>query len=140
MNPYQKYRQPDAAAGWLRIDVTLALFDGAIDRLDRALVAWRAGDAAVAGPQVVKAQLIVGQLASGVIVEANPELGTNYLRLYEYCLHELTRGDLNATAGVRTVLATLREGFESIREEARHLERSGSIPPIDHQRIVYASA
>ena len=73
MLAYQKYRQ-DEPTGWTRIDLLLALYDKALERLDRAEQALRANDTATALPQLAKTQLIVTELAAGVRVEGGVDV------------------------------------------------------------------
>ena len=140
MNPYQKYRQQDEAANWTRMDLLLALYDKAVERLDRAEASLRAGDSTTAIPQIAKTQLIVSELASGVRVEVNPDANTNMLRLYEYVTTELTHASVEGIANARKILRTLREGFEAVRAEANELERAGKVPSIDQLQMVHATA
>lgn len=139
LNPYQKYRQ-DEPTGWTRMDLLLALYDKALERLDRAEAALRANDPETAIPQIAKTQLIVSALASGVRVEVNPEANTNMLRLYEFVSHELVKASVGAVESARKVLRTLREGFEAVRTEANELERSGQLPTADQLQMVHATA
>jgi flagellar secretion chaperone FliS len=140
MNAYQKYRRTDDPTGWTRMDMLLALYDKALERLDRAEAALRADDPATAVPQLAKTQLIVTELASGVRVEINPEANTNMLRLYEFVAHELARATVEGIENARKVLRTLREGFEAIRAEANDLERSGQLPGADQVQMVLETA
>jgi flagellar biosynthetic protein FliS len=139
VNPYSAYRKADPFAGCTRIDLLLSLFDGALDRLDRAETAIRIGDGAAATILLSRAQLIIAELAAGVRLEGNEEMGTNLLRLYEFAVHELREAKPAGLANARNVLTTVREGFEAIRPEAARLERSGAIPPVDHTQMVLAS-
>ncbi|MFM8273117.1 MAG: flagellar export chaperone FliS [Gemmata sp.] len=139
MNAYQKYRK-DEPTGWSRIDLLLALYDKALERLDRAEAALAAGDPGTALPQLSKTQLIVTELASGVRVEVNPEANTNMLRLYEYVVSEITQATPAAIENARKVLRTLREGFEAVRHEANQLERTGRLPAADQLQMVLATA
>jgi flagellar secretion chaperone FliS len=140
MNPYQKYRRREEAADWTRMDLFLALYDKALERLDRAEAALRAGDPATAIPQMARTQLIVNELASGVQVEVNPEVNTNILRLYEYVVTELSQPRVEGVANARKVLRTLREGFEAVRAEANELERTGKVPALDQLKMVHTTA
>jgi flagellin-specific chaperone FliS len=140
MNPYRAYRKPEPSTGWTRMDTLLALYDGALDRLNRAEAALRAGQELAALPLLAKAQLIVVELASGVRTEVNPEAGTNMLRLYEYVAHELRRPKLEGVQNARKVLLTLRDGFEAVRDEANQLERSGQLPAAEQLQLVAATA
>jgi flagellar protein FliS len=140
MNPYQKYRRQEDTTGWTRIDLLLALYNKAIERLDRAESALRANDPGTALPQLAKTQLIVTELAAGVRVEVNPEANTNMLRLYEYVVRELSRPRIEGIENARKVLRTLREGFEAVRAEANELERTGKVPSINQIQMVHTTA
>lgn len=140
MNPYQKYRHQDVAANWTRMDLLLALYDKALERLDRAEVAVRADDLTTAIAQLAKTQLIVTALAAGVRVDVNPEMNTNMLRLYEYAVNELSQPRIEGIENARKVLHTLREGFEGIRVEANEMERTGKIPSLGQLQMVLATA
>jgi flagellin-specific chaperone FliS len=140
MNPYLKYARPEPSAGWTRMDTLLALYDGALERLDRAAALLAAGDAEAAVPLLCRVQLIVTELAAGVRLDVNEELGTNYLRLYEFVAHRLRTPAADGVADARRVLATLREGFEAVRAEANELERGGRLPAADRLTLVHASA
>jgi flagellar secretion chaperone FliS len=137
---YQKYRKQDEVVGWTRMDLLLALYDKALERLDRAEAAIRADDAATALPQLAKTQLIVTELASGVRVEVNPEANTNMLRLYEFVANELVKATPAAIENARKVMRTLREGFEAVRAEANELERTGRLPTADQLQMVLETA
>ena len=139
LNAYAKYRK-DEPTGWTRMDLLLALYDKALERLDRAEAALAAGDSATALPQLAKTQLIVTELASGVRVEVNPEANTNMLRLYEYVAHELAKPTPAGIENARKVLRTLREGFEAVRAEANEMERSGRLPSADQAQMLLVTA
>ncbi len=140
MKAYQTYRRPEPSTGRTRIDILLALYDGAVDRLDRAEKALLAGDRAAALPLMIKAQLIVSELASGVRLEGNEEVGTNLLRLYQFVANELREPRVANVANARKILVTLREGFQAIRTEATDLERAGMVPDAGRLPMVLATA
>lgn len=140
MIPYQRYRQAEASDHWTRMDMLLALYDGALARLEKATQALTNGDVPVATPYLSKAQIIVSELASGVRVEVEPETGTNILRLYEYVVNELRTPRLANVRNAVKILTTLREGFESVREEANRLERAGELTSVDRLQMVLVSA
>ncbi|VTT97932.1 hypothetical protein, partial : : FliS [Gemmataceae bacterium] len=139
MNPYLAYKKPEPTADWTRIDLLLALYDKALDRLDGADAALRAGDTAGATGALIKVQLILNALASGVDVDVAPERGTNTLRLYEYAANELRTPRAEGITNARNVLRTLRQGFEAVRAEANELERKGVIPPAEQAHLVRAT-
>lgn len=140
MNPYLAYRKQEVSTGWTRIELLLALYDKALERLDLAEAALGAGDTSGATTQLIKTQLILTALASGVEPGADPQNGANVLRLYEYAAHELRQPRPEGIANARKVLRTLREGFEAIRGEANELERTGRIPSAEHLQMIHATA
>jgi flagellar biosynthetic protein FliS len=140
MKPYAKYQRTEPSTGWTRIELLLALYDGALERLDRAEAALKAGNTNAATGLLSRIQLIVSELAAGVVLEGNEEAGTNMLRLYEYVTHELRSPRVEGIANARKVLRTLREGFEAIRGEANELERSGKLAPAEKLQMVHTTA
>lgn len=138
MTGLKAYTQQQQVTSWSRIDVLLALYDGAIDRVERALAALRSGDAPGAARLLARAQAIVLELAAGVVPEAGDPSSVNLLRLYEFFARALAGGDSATLESVLKSLTTLREGFRSIRPEAVRLERSGEIPPLDGPQQVLA--
>jgi len=140
MNPYNAYRRPEPASGWTRIDLILALYHKALERLDRAEAALKGGDPLSAVTQLAKTQLIVSELASGIRLDVNEEVGTNMLRLYEYAVHQLRTPQAAGIRNAREVLRTLADGFEAVREEANALERGGQVNSAAKLQMVLATA
>ncbi len=134
------YRRQDQYAAHSRMDLLLALYDGAIARLGKAEMALTNGDVPVATPYMLKAQLIVVELAAGVRTEANPEMGTNMLRLYEYVADQLRTPRLKNVQDAKNVLMTLREGFDAVRDEANRMEKAGQFVGADRQHMLAATA
>lgn len=139
MNPYQSKRQPAAVAA-TRIELLLALYDGAISRMNQAIDLMRGGERFQAVTLISKTQLIVTALAAGVKIEVDPEMGANYLRLYEFVTHLLTKPEIKRIQEALKIIETLREGFESIREEAIAMERRGEFVSTDRLKALYATA
>jgi flagellin-specific chaperone FliS len=140
MNPYQAYKRNEPSTGWTRIDILLALYDGALERLDKAEVAIKSGSTSTAITLLARTQLIVSELAAGVRLEGNEVTGSNILHLYEFVTDVLRKPDLKAIASARRILTTLREGFVAIQSEANELERSGQLPSADRLQMVHATA
>ena len=139
MNPIQKYRNAEPQS-WTRMDLLLALYDAALSRLDKASQALTNGDIPVAVPYISKSQIIVNELAAGVRMDVDPEMGTNLLRLYEYVVHELKTPKLQNVRNAVKVLNILREGFEAVREEGNRLERSGLLGLSGRSQLVLTKA
>lgn len=141
MNAYQTYRkQHQQPGGTTRIDLLLALYDGAIQRIGRAEELLRSGNRNEAVPLLSKSQLIVGELAAGVRTDIDPVAGPNLLRLYEFIVYQLSQATPEGAAQSRKLLETVRQGFEAIRGEAMELERRGEVVSSDNLRTVLTTA
>lgn len=139
MNPYLTNRTPPAAP-MARIDLLLALYDGALERLAKAQTCLRANDKGSAFPLINRVQLIVSELAAGVRLDVDEEMGTNYLRLYEFVVHRLKELRLPNVADAIKLLTTMREGFAAVRDEAVAMERRGDLPTADRLMTLCATA
>jgi flagellar protein FliS len=128
MNPYLAYQNNQNPA-WTRIDMLLALYDGAVERLEAAVAALREGDAVNAGPLLERAMAIVAELAAGLDFR-HGELPLNLLRLYEFAVHCISLRTLEKTEAALHVLRELRKGMLGIHDEAVQLERDGLVPPV----------
>ncbi|MDB5307471.1 MAG: hypothetical protein JWO38_1673 [Gemmataceae bacterium] len=140
MNPYLAYRRPEPSAGWTRMDIHLALYDKALERLDRAEAALRTADNMTALTQLSLTQLIVTELVNGVRLDVDEQMGTNMLRLYEYVVNELRVPQADRIGNARKVLRTLRDGFEAVRDEANALERSGRFETAEQIQLILTTA
>jgi flagellin-specific chaperone FliS len=138
MNPYKAYQQT-LSGGQTRIDTTLALYEAAIDRLEKATTLLGTGNTAAAGAPLASVRLIVGALASAVSNDAG-ELAGNLLRLFEFVTHCVASAQSAQVAAAAKVLRTLYEGFIAIRPEALRLERAGTLPPLDRACSIHLSA
>jgi flagellin-specific chaperone FliS len=134
MNPYRAYQQ-QAYSAWLRIDMLLALYDGAISKFEAARMALSKKDAAGARKHLEEARLVLAGLVSAVD-PGQGEMAAQFLRLYEFVHHAIGVGDAPSVEGALRVLRSLREGLEAIRPEAAELERSGQVPPAGAQPSV----
>jgi len=134
-NAYNQHKQPSAT----RIDIIIALYRKALDRLERAarLLADQHPEAARA--QLAEVRLIIASFSSGITAGMDDN-GLNFVRLYEFALHRLDTGGSDDIAAVRKVLTPLLEGFEAAREQAAALELQGQISSLDHQREIQITA
>lgn len=138
MNPYNAYQQRQTL-GLTRIDMLLALIDGAIERLEKAVAALARNDRAAACALLLRSQRIVTELIAGLDFQYG-QLPRQLYGLYTFVLRSIGlagRADLNVAI---RVLQVLREGFCGIRSEAIQLERSGAIPTIEHIHALQAIA
>jgi flagellar biosynthetic protein FliS len=129
MNALHAYRQQQALS-WTRIDMLLALYRGAIDRLERALAAIERADASTAKPLLLRAQRMVTELLAGIDLQYG-DLPDRLAKLYTFVLRAIGQGTVEQIRSAISVLKTLQEGLEGIRDQAVNMERSGEIPPID---------
>jgi flagellar secretion chaperone FliS len=142
MNPYLTAKKTQTAppVAMLRIDVVLALYDGAIERIESAQKLLRARNRFAALPLIGKSQLIVSELAAGVKLEVDEDMGTNYLLLYEFIVNRLKDATLPSLEDALKILKTLREGFAGIREEAISMERRGEFVASDRMKTLCETA
>jgi len=116
------------AVGWTRVDMVLALLDGAIRRFEQAAERFEHGDVTKAAAHLLRGQRIVLELIAGIDLRYG-ELPKRLRDLYAYVLRLSTERQPAALADACKLLQTIREGFEGIRAEAEELERRGEIPP-----------
>ena len=138
MIPYKAYAQQQTRTHSSRIDLLLALYDGAIERLEKAIFALRNGDNSTALPLLARAQAIVMELSAGINLHAGDPNSVNLMRLYEFFAHSIAKREVGTLESVVKSMATLREGFRAIRPEALQLEHGGEIPSVDGPRHVLA--
>jgi flagellin-specific chaperone FliS len=137
MLPQRAYQQ--RAMGMTRIDTILGLYDQALAKINQAEDALSRHDQALATTLMNHAQLAVSGLVCGMDGHADDQ-SLNFLRLYEFVVHQLAQATPESARAARHVLQTLREAFEAIRPEALRLERDGTIPSLDRQSTMQATA
>ncbi len=138
MNPVNVYER-NCTPTLSRVDVIVALYRKALDRLQRAgaLLVDQRADAT--GTLLAETQLIVSSLSAGWAGNSDPS-AVNFLRLYEFVAHQLTLGALENIHAARRILAMLLEGFEAIRDQAVGLENRGEIPSLTADPLVCLTA
>jgi flagellin-specific chaperone FliS len=105
----------------------LALFDGAIERLEMAAASLHRGDRMTALRLLSRAQIIVCELAAGV--DLHYAHAREFLHLYGVVATGIAAATNKDTEGCLRVLRTMRASFSSLRDEAIRLEREGILPP-----------
>jgi flagellar biosynthetic protein FliS len=138
VNPLHAYRQQQAL-GWTRIDMLLALYHGAIDRLERALAAMERADSASAKAVLLRAQRMVTELLAGIDMQYG-DLAQRFSALYIFVLRAISEGTVEQIRAAIAVLKTLRDGLEQIRDQAVSMERAGELPTIDTEAMMSRSA
>jgi flagellar secretion chaperone FliS len=137
MDPYFAYRQP-YSPGWTRADMLLALFDGAIERLELAAGALKRGERITALRLLTRAELLVCELASGV--DPDYDYATDFSRLYTIVSSAISTATAEQTEIAVHALRTMRSMIAGIRDEAARLEREGTLPPAGAANLVHATA
>jgi flagellin-specific chaperone FliS len=138
MAPHQTYRR-SAAASWTRIDLLLVVYDVGLETARRAREAAAIGDHA----EVIRRQLKLQQVIVAILDGLDPAQREATERMQRLCLFMLERSQRGTPAdwdAVQRILATLREGFAGIRDQAAELEARGVIPPAPGARYVDATA
>src|SRR5205085_7402956 len=110
-----------------RVDLLLSLFERAVVRLRQAHEALTQQQPDLACELLVKAEILVQAIASGVNLDQGP-LAQDLLRLYEFALFAIREATPEKVDAALQVLSSLHEAFRQIREEASELERKGLIP------------
>ncbi len=127
MPSYRKYKE-NQLRNWTRIEMLLALYDGAIDRIAQARQLLADGKRLEAERLLLRAERIVVELMAGLAVDGS-ELTKNLRKLYLFVLDALTQENDLQLQGAERVLRTLRDAWAQIAPEAIQLERNGQIPP-----------
>src|SRR5262245_40779231 len=106
----------------------LALYSASIERLEQALDALSRHQIDFAKPLMLRAQRMVMELFAGVDLQYG-DLPQRLASLYEFVLWSISQGTATHLQSAISVLKTLHEGMEGIREQAVSLERLGEVPP-----------
>lgn len=136
-HPLNAYKKQMSVA-WTRIEMLLALYNGAISQLNRAIESLAQGDTDAATQNRLKASRIVMEILGGVDMQYG-ELPANIVRLCTFVISEIGKQDRESLRSAISVLETLRQGFEDIKQEAIALEGEGKIPAIDVNRRLDAT-
>jgi flagellin-specific chaperone FliS len=134
MNPYNAYNVQKQRP-MTRVDLIIATFRKALQRLERADTALAAGNADAARPLLTEAHILVGGLAAGM-AGSTDELALNFLRLYEFASHKISQGGADDLQAARKALTPLLEAFEAVRAQAAAMEAEGLIPSLDQERQI----
>lgn len=133
----EAYKQPQTIPQ-PRIDIVIALYRKALEHLQHARQVSAEDRTDDARRYLVKAQLIVNSLASGM-AGSTEEISINFLRLYEFVSERLARGGMADIDSAQRVLETLRNGFEEARNQAIALEAAGTLPTFGAQHTLHVT-
>jgi flagellar protein FliS len=125
MNGLQAYQQVNTQTSITDADphkLIQLLLDGALERINMAKNRIEAKDYAAKGNLINKSIEIIGALRSSLDFEQGGELAGNLEALYDYMerglLQASIRNDVEKLDEIASLLRTVKEGWEGIREEA----------------------
>lgn len=128
MTPHQAYRR-QVQSGWTRIEMLLAIYDGAIAAVDDGIDVLNRNDLSQYPQRQLRASQLCLLLLSGVDPESS-ESAAHIRDLCLYCLDQIGQSNVESWTSARNVLSTLREGFLGIREQGNRMEAEGTISPL----------
>ena len=126
MNRFAQSYQQQQAGAWTRIDMVLALYDGAITTLAQLVEAIKSEDDTDA--LKIRASKIVLGICHGLDLDYG-ELPLMIARLCQYVNEQIWNGDATGVEHAMKQLENVRESYLQIRDHAAELERNGATPP-----------
>ncbi|ADP98132.1 MULTISPECIES: flagellar export chaperone FliS [Marinobacter] len=132
MNGLQAYQRVNNQTSTIDADphrLIQLLYNGAIERINMAKARMQAKDAAGKGQLIGKAIDIIGGLRSFLDFEKGGELAPRLEALYDYMertlLQASAKNDVEKLDEVLSLLHSIKEGWDGIREEAVGQQRAG---------------
>jgi len=111
--------------------IVLALFDGILVNLERAIFALDDGDMETRGVALQKALAIVSELQASLDLERGGEIGVSLNMLYSYVSRELVRANLNddrdAMLYCGRLIQEVREGWCEMVESGGASQTAGKL-------------
>lgn len=110
-----------------RVDMLLAIYDGALQAIDDVVLAMAESRIHEAGLSRSRALVLVGLIENGLDLSQGdiPQRIKDLCGFIERALLDLNIEKMNSA---RSVLQNLRDGFAGIQDEANQLEAEGKIP------------
>lgn len=136
MNHYQNHAIDAMISGWTRIDMLLALYDRAISTIRTAEEAQAANDSSQLAVLKMEATRYLLALHSGLNTDKY-EIAVDVARLLNFVMLRLEQNNFKEAV---YFLKKLHASFESIREEATAMEKTGKIPPLSSSPTLNAIA
>ncbi|PTB98956.1 flagellar export chaperone FliS [Marinobacter sp. Z-F4-2] len=132
MNGLQAYQRVNNQTSTIDADphrLIQLLYNGAIERINMAKARMQAKDAAGKGQLIGKAIDIIGGLRSFLDFEKGGELAPRLEALYDYMertlLQASAKNDVAKLDEVLSLLHSIKEGWDGIREEAVGQQQAG---------------
>jgi flagellar protein FliS len=114
-----------------RIQITLMLYDGALNQLKMAKAKMQNGDIASKGSKGIhftKATNIISELSNVLDMEKGGELSRNLRNLYEFVLRRLLHSNLNndikALEDAERVVAIIRDAWKEMMTKIKQPQQS----------------
>lgn len=113
--------------------IVLALYDGALLAMDRAVAAIGEHDQKVLGEQLSKAMAIVGELQASLDKERGGEISERLDGLYGYVIHGLLEANVQKDADriseMKGHISVVREGWAEMVEQVSAEKSRGAPAP-----------
>ncbi len=122
-----------------RVEMLLALYDGALQKLSEVRTALAKQDRLAAEAALLRAQRIVLELYAGLNKDGS-ELTRNLAELYLFVLDRLTQSPTPDIDSAEQILTKLRASWQQIAPVAQEMEQRGEIPPVTDTHAFEASA
>jgi len=129
MSPHARY-QSHAVSGWTRIDMLLSIYQTLNRQLEAGIADSERTGLSPPPSELLRVQQLLLLLLDGL----DDSAADTAPPIRSLLLFALTQAQSQTMLGWRSaqrVLATLEDAFQSIAEEARQLEQSGAIPPLN---------
>lgn len=107
----------------------LLVYESVIEALDRGIEILQSDDRSELLLVRIDAQKKILLITEGLSVDADTT-AVHILNLCVFILDQIQMDDIEAWKTGLKLIETLHEGFESIADEARELERTGKIPQL----------
>ncbi len=127
MNKSSHYQIQTMFGGWTRVEMLLELYDRAISSVRGAEAAKKANDDKLFAEKFIDSQRCILAIHGGLKPDEY-EIAYDIARLLHFVLTRL--GEYNFEEAAH-FLQKLRDSFETIREEASELEKTGKIPSLE---------
>jgi flagellar protein FliS len=109
-----------------RVQITLMLYDGALNQLKMAKTKMQTGDIASKGIHFTKATDIISELSNVLDMEKGGEISRNLRNLYEFILRRLLHSNLNndvkALEDAERVVAIIRDAWKEMMTKMKQPE------------------
>ena len=111
-----------------RVQITLMLYDGALNQLKMAKIKMQNGDIASKGIHFTKATNIISEMSNVLDMEKGGEISRNLRNLYEFILRRLLHSNLNndikALEDAEKVVSIIRNSWKEMMTNMKQPQQS----------------